>query len=354
VSGDPALATGTGIGAATGGEPVAGTSATPLDGLTVGVDVGGTKIAAGVVDEAGKLIAHTRRETPAQDTRGVLSAIADGVRELAQTHRVSAVGIGAAGFVDAARSTVMFAPNLAWRDEHLRDQLSVQLDLPVVVENDANAAAWAESRFGAGRDHDDLAVLTIGTGIGGGLVQSGRLVRGGYGVAAEVGHITMVPYGRRCGCGLQGCWEQYGSGRALLTEAREIARHSPAFAAGLLAMAGGDIEAITGEMVTEAAQRGDVGGLHCYDEISRWIGLGLAQLAAVLDPSLFVIAGGVSAAGEVLRERVETVFRANLTGRGHRPVAEVRLAELGWEAGMVGAADLARTHHDTAVPGSAQ
>jgi glucokinase len=320
--------------------------------LTVGVDVGGTKIAAGVVDEAGKLLASTRRETPATDTRMVLEAIADAVRELRSTHEIVAVGIGAAGFVDASRSTVLFAPNLAWRDEDLRTALSGTLGVPVVVENDANAAAWAESRFGAGRDHDDVAVVTIGTGIGGGLVNSGRLVRGGYGVAAEIGHITMVPYGRRCGCGLQGCWEQYGSGRALVTEAREIARHSPAFAAGLLAAAGGDPEAIVGEMVTEAAQNGDVGALHCFDEIGRWIGLGLAQLAAVLDPSLFVIGGGVSAAGEVLRGRVESVFRGNLTGRGHRPVAEVRLAEMGWEAGMVGAADLARTHHDTAVPGS--
>src|SRR5918997_4708798 len=271
-----------------------------MSDLTVGVDVGGTKIAAGVVDADGKLIAS----------------------------------------------------NLAWRDEDLGGQLSAVLGLPVVVENDANAVAWAESRFGAGRDHDDLVAITVGTGIGGGVVLGGRLVRGGYGVAAEIGHVTMVPYGRRCGCGLQGCWEQYGSGRALVTEAREIARHSPAFASGLLAAAGGDPEAITGEMVTANAQEGDVGALHCFDEIGRWIGLGLAQLAAVLDPSLFVLGGGVSAAGEILRERVENVFRANLTGRGHRPVAEVRLAGLGWESGMVGAADLARPHVDSSVPGS--
>jgi glucokinase len=323
-----------------------------MSGLTVGVDVGGTKIAAGVVDEAGKLIASTRRETPATDTHLVLEAIADAVRELNSHHQVDAVGIGAAGFVDAGRAKVLFAPNLAWRDEDLKAELTSQLGVPVVVENDANAVAWAESRFGAGRDHDDLVAITIGTGIGGGLISSGRLLRGGYGVAAEIGHITMVPYGRRCGCGLQGCWEQYGSGRALVTEAREIARHSPAFASGLLAMAGGDPEAITGEMVTACAQQGDVGGLHCFDEIGRWIGLGLAQLAAVLDPTLFVLGGGVSAAGDLLRERVEAMFRGNLTGRGHRPVAEVRLAELGWESGMVGAADLARTNDDTSVPGS--
>ena len=323
-----------------------------MSDLTVGVDVGGTKIAAGVVDEDGKLIASTRRETPATDTAMVLEAIGDAVRELQVAHEVVSVGIGAAGFVDAGRAKVMFAPNLAWRDEDLGGELTSRLGLPVVVENDANAAAWAEWRFGAGRDHDDLVAITVGTGIGGGLVTNGRLLRGGFGVAAEIGHVTMVPYGRRCGCGLRGCWEQYGSGRALVTEAREIARHSPAFASGLLAAAGGDPEAITGEMVTANAQEGDVGALHCFDEIGRWIGLGLAQLAAVLDPSLFVIGGGVSAAGEVLRERVENVFRANLTGRGHRPVAEVRLAELGWESGMVGAADLARTKYDSAVPGS--
>ena len=319
---------------------------------TVGVDVGGTKIAAGLVDERGQLVARDRTESPATDPVAIVQTIGKLVRSLAGSEEVEAVGVCAAGFVDKQRAMVVFAPNLAWRDEDLRTALSGTLGVPVVVENDANAAAWAESRFGAGRDHDDVAVVTIGTGIGGGLVNSGRLVRGGYGVAAEIGHITMVPYGRRCGCGLQGCWEQYGSGRALVTEAREIARHSPAFAAGLLAAAGGDPEAIVGEMVTEAAQNGDVGALHCFDEIGRWIGLGLAQLAAVLDPSLFVIGGGVSAAGEVLRGRVESVFRGNLTGRGHRPVAEVRLAEMGWEAGMVGAADLARTHHDTAVPGS--
>jgi glucokinase len=320
--------------------------------LTVGVDVGGTKIAAGVVDEDGKLLTSTRRVTPATDTRLVLEGIADAVRELRSAHEITGVGVGAAGFVDVGRAKVLFAPNLAWRDEDLQTALNAQLGVPVVVENDANAAAWAESRFGAGRDHDDLVVVTVGTGIGGGVINRGRLLRGGYGVAAEIGHITMVPWGRRCGCGLQGCWEQYGSGRALVTEAREIARHSPAFASGLLAAAGGEADAIKGEMITALAQQGDVGALHCFDEIGRWIGLGLAQLAAVLDPSLFVLGGGVSAAGEVLRSRVEETFRANLTGRGHRPVAEVRLAEMGWEAGMVGAADLARTEHDSAVPGS--
>ena len=167
---------------------------------------------------------------------------------------------------------------------------------------------------------------------------------GGYGVAAEIGHIPMVPYGRRCGCGLQGCWEQYGSGRALVTEAREIARHSPAFAAGLLEVAGGDPEAIVGEMVTTAAQSGDVAG-PCTASTRSAAG---SDWAAPSSPrcSTRRCSSSVAACprrGRCCAARVETIFRGNLTGRGHRPVAEVRLAELGWEAGMVGAADLART-----------
>lgn len=316
----------------------------PTSGLTIGVDIGGTKIAAGVVDEAGTILDHTRRSTPADDPKLTQDAIVEAVGELADRHQVVGVGLGAAGFVDENRATVLFAPNLAWRDEHLRDALEQRLGLPVVVENDANAAAWAEVRFGAARGEPHVVILTIGTGIGGGIVLNGELLRGRFGVAAEVGHLNVVPDGRRCGCGLQGCWEQYGSGRALVQEAQEQARASPAMARELLRIAGGRAEDIDGEMVTRAARSGDVAALYCFDELGRWLGRGMTALAAILDPGVFVIAGGVSAAGELLRAPVEATFRAMLTGRGHRPVAEIRTAELGPEAGLVGAADLARIH----------
>ncbi|MDQ2727712.1 MAG: ROK family glucokinase [Actinomycetota bacterium] len=311
-------------------------------GSVIGVDIGGTKIAAGVVDRHGTIVASTRRHTPADDPGKTLEAIADAVRELTSTYVCVGVGLGAAGFVDEKRSTVMFAPNLAWRDEHLRAELEGLLGLPVVVENDANAAAWAEARFGAARDQSHAVVLTVGTGIGGGIVLDGKLLRGRYGVAAEVGHLNVVPDGRRCGCGLQGCWEQYGSGRALVQEAREQAIVSPALAADLLELAGGRAENITGEMVTTAARAGDVVALQCFDELGKWLGRGIAQLAAILDPGVFVIAGGVSAAGDVLLAPTEVTFRRHLTGRGHRPTADVRIAGLGPEAGLIGAADLVR------------
>src|SRR4051794_24778877 len=147
-------------------------------GLTIGVDIGGTKIAAGVVDEEGRLLAKTRRKTTASDVGAIQSSVADAVAELRATHEVEAVGGAAAGFVDAAKGLVLFAPNLAWRDEPLRDDLAARISLPVVIENDANAAAWGEFKFGAARDVDDAVLVTVGTGLGGGIVVDGRLLRG--------------------------------------------------------------------------------------------------------------------------------------------------------------------------------
>src|SRR3954468_2488835 len=214
--------------------------------LAIGVDVGGTKIAAGLVDEDGRVAATTRRDTPSTDPDKIEEAISDVVRDLAADRDVEAVGLAAAGLVDADRSTVLFAPNLAWRREPLREAVEKRCGLPVVVENDANAAAWAEARFGAGRGEDYVVVLTVGTGIGGGIVVDGRLLRGRFGMAAEIGHLNIVPDGRRCVCGLQGCWEQYASGRALVQEAYEQAIASPALARELLRRAGGDPARITG------------------------------------------------------------------------------------------------------------
>jgi glucokinase len=328
--------------AAQGPDVGAGTGVQRRTTLTIGVDIGGTKVAAGVVSSDGAIIARTRRDTPADDPLRTADVIADAVRELTAAHEVTAVGLGAAGFVDATRSTVMFAPNVAWRDEPLRVAMEQRLGLPAVVENDANAAAWAEARFGAGRGADSVVVLTVGTGIGGGIVVGGELVRGHFGVAAEIGHLNIVPDGRRCGCGMQGCWEQYASGRALVQEAYDQAVASPALARELLRLAGGRPEGITGPIVTQAAQAGDVAALQSFDEVGRWLGRGMAQLAAILDPGVFVIGGGASDAGDLLLEPVMRAYRKHLTARGHRPTADVRIAEMGGDAGIVGAADLAR------------
>ncbi|MDQ1733140.1 MAG: glucokinase [Pseudonocardiales bacterium] len=310
--------------------------------LAIGVDIGGTKVLAGVVDERGLVLETTRRLTPSHDVAETELVIADAVAELSGRHEISAVGIGAAGWIANDRATVLFSPHLAWRDEPLRDALATAIGVPVVVENDANAAAWAEYRFGAARDCAVAVMVTLGTGIGGGLVVSGILYRGAYGVGCEYGHMTVVPDGRRCACGNRGCWEMYASGTALARDARELAAVSSVSARRLMQLAGGDPANLSGPLVTEAAREGDPAAVEIYTEMGRWLGRGLANLAAVIDPTVFVIGGGVSEAGDLLLQPARQSFGESLTGRGFRPAAEVRLAHLGPQAGLVGAADLAR------------
>ena len=311
--------------------------------LTIGVDVGGTKVAGGVVDENGAILAETRVRTPAMDADATTDAIVSVIDALRAEQEVTAVGVAIAGFIDASRSRVYFAANLrGWRDEPLRTVVEDRVGLPVVVENDANAAAWGEFRFGAAVDSPYAVCVTIGTGVGGGVIADGRLFRGGFGIGAEIGHIQMVEGGRLCGCGQRGCWEQYASGSALVREARERAAESRADAGLLLSLGGGTPEGVTGRHVTEAARRGDGVALASFGTIGHWIGQGLADLAAVLDPQRFVLGGGVSEAGALLLEPAKASFGELLTGVGHRPLADVVLASRRNDAGLVGVADLAR------------
>lgn len=311
-------------------------------GLAIGIDIGGTKVLGGVVDPSGKVLATARRDTPADDVAKTADFIVEVVQELARGHQVDAVGVGAAGWIDVTRSRVLFAPNLAWRDEPLRDRLAARIDLPVVVENDGNAAAWAEFRHGAARDATDSMVLvTVGTGIGGGLVIGGKLLRGANGVAAELGHVRVVPDGHPCGCGRHGCLEQYASGTALVRYARERALADPGSAARLLELAGGSVEAVTGPMVTLAAHDGDPAALAAFAEVGRWLGSGLADLVNTLDPEILVLGGGVAEAGDLLLIPARAAFTDQLGARRTLPVAAVVAAELGNTAGVVGAADLA-------------
>jgi len=313
-----------------------------IQALTIGVDIGGTKVAAGVVDPDGNVLERLRRDTPSTSPQATEDTIADVVAELRSRHEVTAVGIGAAGWIDVTGTSVLFSPHLAWRHEPLRDAVRRRVRLPVVIENDANAAAWAEWRFGAGQGEDHLVCVTLGTGIGGAVIIDGVMLRGKYGVAGEFGHMTIVPGGHRCECGNRGCWEQYASGNALVREARELAASGSPVAQNLLDRVGGDPGRITGPAVTEAAKDGDRLAVELLEEVGRWLGVGLANIAAAFDPGTFVVGGGVSDAGELLLKPAREAFRRTLTGRGFRPEARILRAALGNEAGLVGAADLAR------------
>ena len=308
---------------------------------TIGLDIGGTKICGGVIDGRGVILSQGRRDTPALDPAAIIAEAASLTRELSSQHQIDAVGVACAAFIDRSGSTVYFSPNLAWRDEPLKARLESALELPVTIENDANAAAWGEFRFGAAADAGNMVMVTVGTGIGGGVVVDGVLMRGAFGVAAELGHMRVVPGGIRCGCGNRGCWEMYASGTALVREAQELVVSGSPLAARLGELCGGDPATLRGPDVTRAAAEGDPAAIELLGDLGVWIGEGLASVAAILDPELVVLGGGVSEAGALLIDPALAAFRRNLTGRGHRPEARFALASLGNDAGMIGAADLA-------------
>jgi len=311
--------------------------------LTVGVDVGGTKVLGGVVDASGKVLATSRRDTPREGGSALTKTIAEVALELMQQHSISAVGVSAAGFVSSDRKTMLATPNIAdWNGVQLDLELTKLIGLPVVIENDANAAAWGEAKFGAGRNQAHMMMLTIGTGVGGGIVVNNELYRGAFGVAAEFGHLRVVPEGHLCGCGARGCFEQYASGSALRRHAREAISASPDLARNLLARGDGTIEGLTGQAITDAAREGDAVALAAFQTTAQYLGAGIASLAVLLDPSCVVIGGGVIDAGEILLAPTREAMKRYMPFAGKHPYPEIVAAELGNEAGLVGVADLAR------------
>jgi glucokinase len=310
---------------------------------TVGIDIGGTKIAGALVNEAGQILRDLKVPTPANDPAALQAAVVTMVEELRSGEQVSAVGVAAAGFIDANQAVVYYAPNLSWRNEPLKEKLEAELGLPVVIENDANAAGWAEYRFGAGAGYHHMMMLTIGTGVGGAIVANGELFRGGFGIGAELGHMNFIPKGKLCGCGQHGCLEQYGSGTALLTSAKELVA-SGSEEANRLKELSDSVPELTGNEVYQAIQEGDPGALRLLTELGSNLGLAVASLVAVLDPEIVVIGGGVSAAGQLLLEPIRAAYLEHLPARGFRPELKIVRAQLHNDAGVVGAADLARLH----------
>ncbi len=317
----------------------------PLHSNTVdaiGIDIGGTKIAGAVVSEDGEILAEHRVATEAGNSQGIIDAVVDMVRALSAGRHIAAAGVAAPGFIDVDQSTVYYTPNISWRNEPLRDHLLTRLDLDITIDNDANAAGWAEFRFGAGRTVGDMTMLTIGTGVGGAIVNRGSLFRGGFGAGAELGHMRLVPGGLPCGCGAHGCVEQYGSGRALLRLANEIAD------VGGIGLALADARRENGELdgtiVGSLIAEGDPGALHALSQLGHSLGQACASLSAVLDPELFVFGGGVAVAGELLLEPIREAYRQHVPARGYHPEPRFAIAELVNNAGVVGAADLARIH----------
>lgn len=307
----------------------------------IGIDIGGTKIAGALVDSEGQIVRESRVPTPAKDIDALVAAVVGLINELSAGHKVLGAGVAAAGFVDAEQANVIYATNLTGRNEPLKAKLEALTDIPVIIENDANAAAWAEYRYGAGRGYKHMTMLTIGTGVGGAIITNSKMLRGGFGVAAELGHMRIVPNGRPCACGAKGCFEQYASGTALLKAARELADSDAPAGQRLreLREAAGEL---TGAQVYQAITEHDPGALTILSDLGRWIGETIASLSAILDPEVVVIGGGVSAAGDLLLEPIRAAFLENMPAQGFRPELEIKVAEFVNDAGVVGAADLVR------------
>lgn len=302
----------------------------------LGVDVGGTKILAVALDEAGNPVRSTRVTTP-HGPDALLSALAELTVSFGA---VAGIGVGIAGLVDRAGRLRAGAHLPGMVDLPLADELATRTGLPVHVDNDATCATWAEICRGAARGARDAVLVTLGTGIGGGVVAGGTLQRGANGFAGEPGHMVVDPNGPLCPCGKRGCWERYASGSGLGRMGREAAEAGRS--QRLVELAGGDAEAVRGEHVTLAASEGDAGALEVLRDFGWWAGLGIANLVDLLDPEIVVVGGGLVAAGSVLLDPVRSAFEHLVLAADHRPRVPVVAAGLGEEAGAIGAALIAR------------
>jgi glucokinase len=311
--------------------------------LSVGIDIGGTKIAGSLVDGAGKIVDEIRVPSPINDPSDMVEAIASVISQLTASHSVSGVGVAAAGFLSADREIMFHSPNIAaWRNEPLKARIQEKTSYPVLLENDANAAGWAEFRFGAGKDVQSMIMLTIGTGVGGAVISEGRLLKGGFGIGGELGHVVSVPGGRDCGCGLKGCIETYASGTALLQAARSLAESNDPLGIRLRDLRSEHGE-LSGEQIYEAIIEDDPGALGLISELAEHLGKAVGSIfVPVLDPELVVVGGGVSAVGERLLEPMRGAYSKSLPAKGYRPELKIVKAQFLNQAGLIGAADLAR------------
>jgi glucokinase len=313
----------------------------PGPGPTIGVDLGGTNLRVAVVDAAGTILDEEHSPTP-KDWPSLVDALADAVGQfLKDDDEIGAVGMGAAGLVDR-EGTVHYAPNIPMLvDAPLGGELATRLAVPVIVDNDANVAAWGEVCHGAAKGARDALVITLGTGVGGGIVLDGRIYRGAHGFAAEVGHWQVDPHGAMCACGEVGHWESTASGTALGRMARE--RAAAGEAPGVLARANGDIGQVSGRMVGDSARAGEADGLAILGDYAHNVAIGFAGLANILDPEVIVVSGGLVELGDLLFDPLHAAFLGHLEGSAHRPAVPVLPAALGEQSGVIGAAALARS-----------
>lgn len=307
---------------------------------TFGVDLGGTNLRVALVDPDGTVVDQQRVRTP-PTLDEIVTNIATAVRAFApQRPEAKALGVGAAGMVDH-EGTIHYSPNVpAFLHAPVRARVEEVVGLPTVVDNDANVAVVAELVHGAARGCTEVLLITLGTGVGGGIVTRGEVLRGAHGFGAEIGHFQVDPHGPLCACGQRGHWEAVASGTALGALGREWA--AAGAAPSVLAQADGSVDEITGVLVGDVAQTGAEDAVAILEEYARQVGIGLVGLVNIFDPELVVVSGGLVELGDVLLRPLRRAFDGRIEGAAHRPAVPIVPAELGDRAGVVGAAVLAR------------
>ena len=308
--------------------------------LTIGIDIGGTKISAGVVDSSGNLIDSSRISTPTEGGKELILAVINLIKEIKEKHEIKGIGISIAALISSDYGTIVGAPNIANLSKlNFVNEIKAEFKLPIVVENDANSAMWAEFKFGNAKGLNPVMFFIIGTGVGGGLVIDGKLFKGANGIGAEFGHMCVVPNGLLCGCGSKGCIEQYASGGALIRYANEAIINNPQSSETLLSFGEGKL---TGSGLTKAAKAGDELALAAFYKQADWLGLACASYSLIIDPEAIIIGGGVADAGELFLAPVREAMRKYMPFAESHVPPKIIAAKFGNDAGLIGAADLVR------------
>jgi glucokinase len=308
--------------------------------LTIGIDIGGTKISVGVVDSSGNLIDSSRCSTPTEGGKELISSVINLIKEFNKKYEIKGIGISIAALISSDYGTIVGAPNIANLSKlNFVNEIKEEFELPIIIENDANAAMWAEFKFGNAKGLNPVMFFIIGTGVGGGLVIDGKLFKGANGIGAEFGHMCVVPDGLLCGCGSKGCIEQYASGGALIRYANEALLANPDKSEEVLSFGEGKL---SGTALTKAAKAGNELALAAFSKQADWLGLACASYSLIIDPQAIIIGGGVVDAGELFLAPVRAAMRKYMPFAESHVPPKIIAAKFGNDAGLIGAADLVR------------
>jgi len=308
--------------------------------LTIGIDIGGTKISVGVVDSSGNLIDSSRCSTPTEGGKELISSVINLIKEFNKKYEIKGIGISIAALISSDYGTIVGAPNIANLSKlNFVNEIKEEFELPLIIENDANAAMWAEFKFGNAKGLNPVMFFIIGTGVGGGLVIDGKLFKGANGIGAEFGHMCVVPNGLLCGCGSKGCIEQYASGGALIRYANEALLANPDKSEEVLSFGEGKL---SGTALTKAAKAGNELALAAFSKQADWLGLACASYSLIIDPQAIIIGGGVVDAGELFLAPVRAAMRKYMPFAESHVPPKIIAAKFGNDAGLIGAADLVR------------